>query len=209
MAKDNVQNTTMALNGIPFDNLIASPLNACVNAQAQAAYTTMKFINDVGLETKTVDGNEVKDAVYVYFTYNQGGQSVQISVPLLTIVPIPYIAIETVDINFTLTVNGIETSSNEDNDSEIENENSSDYKRSGIFKKEVHQLRTSVSTKRDSKSTQDSQFSIEATMDVKVHAKSDSMPAGMAKVLEIFNNSIDIKRLQGAPNPIEVPNIEE
>ncbi|MBQ2481826.1 MAG: DUF2589 domain-containing protein, partial [Treponema sp.] len=36
----------------------------------------------------------------VAFSFNRGGRMVQLNVPLLTIVPIPYIAINTIDINF-------------------------------------------------------------------------------------------------------------
>ena len=52
------------------------------------------------------------------------------------------------------------------------------------------EMKGSISTKRDSKSTRDSNYSIEATIDVNVTAHSESMPAGMAKVLEMLNQAI-------------------
>ena len=38
--------TIRTLQGLPFDNLIGGPLNACILAQAQAAQTTVNFIQE-------------------------------------------------------------------------------------------------------------------------------------------------------------------
>ena len=43
-----------ALSSIPFENIIAGPLEACIRAQKQAAETTVDFIQSVGLEEKIV-----------------------------------------------------------------------------------------------------------------------------------------------------------
>ena len=52
---------TNALQAIPFGQIIGGPLSACVDAQREAALTTVNFINEIGLTDK--DGN--KEAVYV------------------------------------------------------------------------------------------------------------------------------------------------
>ena len=182
-----------ALQGIPFGNLIGGPLNACVEAQAEAAMSTVNFIQSVGLNT-TVDenGNEKNDVIYVYFEFIQNGRHVIISVPLLTIVPIPYIAINTIDISFKATVSGVESESKTDEYSRESTTNTSGKRTTGIFKRKTTTFNTAISTKRDSKSTQDSSYSIEATIDVNVHASQDSMPAGMAKVLELLGAAMDL-----------------
>lgn len=178
-----------ALQGLPFDNLIGGPLNACIRAQAEAAQTTVNFIQEVGLN-QNEDGT--KEAVYVYFTFVQNGRKVIISVPLLTIIPIPYIAINSVDINFKATVNGVESDS-------FTSENSTSYTRDYSKTtnkwwghKRTTNLKTSYSSKHDSKSTRDSSFSVEATIDVAVHAGQESMPAGMAKILEMLGAAMDL-----------------
>jgi len=183
-----------ALNGLPFDNLIGGPLNACVKAQADAAQTTINFIQEIGLNTTTDEnGNEKHEAVYVYFNFIQGGRKAVISVPLLTIVPIPYIAINTIDINFKASVNGVESSSRSNEVSSDENKNVKTNKRvGGILNKKTTSMTTNLSTKKDSKSTQDSSYSIEATIDVAVHASQDSMPAGMSRLLEMLGSAIDL-----------------
>lgn len=178
-----------ALQGLPFDNLIGGPLNACILAQAEAAQTTVNFIQSVGLN-ELEDGT--KEAIYVYFNFVQNGRKVTISVPLLTILPIPYIAINSIDINFKATVNGLESISDS---SEYSSEYKRDYSKNtkkGWIRKRTTSLKTSYSSKHDSKSTRDSSFSIEATIDVAVHAGQESMPAGMAKILEMLGAAMDL-----------------
>ena len=100
--------TISALQGLPFDNLIGGPLNVCISAQADAAQSTINFIDQVGMNE---DENGNKEVVYVYFSFIQNGRKTILSVPLLTIVPIPYICINTIDINFKASVSGVESSS--------------------------------------------------------------------------------------------------
>lgn len=183
------------LQGIPFKNLIGGPLSACIQAQNDAAMTSINFINNVCLNVDKETGE--KSAIYVSFSFIQNGRKVVINVPLIAIVPIPYIAINSIDINFKATVNGVECESNEDTYSEEykRDTNTKSQKRRGLFlnknKKET-KINTSFSTKRDSKSTQDSKFSVEATIDVAVHAGQESMPAGMAKILEMLGAAMDL-----------------
>ena len=88
----------IALQAIPFGSMIGGPLKACIEAQAMAAQTSWQFIQEVGLNTNPETGK--KEAVNVSFQFMQNGRMVQLNVPLLTIVPIPYIAIHDIDINF-------------------------------------------------------------------------------------------------------------
>jgi hypothetical protein len=189
-----------ALQSLPFGNLIGGPLSACIDAQADAAQSSIGFIRDVGLQTPLdVKGNPVPDAdgvvrqeaVYVYFQFIQNGRKVIISVPLLTIIPIPYIAISTVDINFKATVTGMDKETYEDDYSWERKRNVSATGKVGKDKVKTT-LNTSISTKKDSKATQESSYSIEATIDVNVHASQDSMPAGMAKILELLGSAMDL-----------------
>jgi len=186
------EKSIQAMQGLPFDNLIGGPLNACVRAQADAAQTTLHFIEEVGLNhIKNEDGTESKEAVYVHFTFVQAGRKAIMSVPLLTIVPIPYICINTIDINFKATITGVESSSYT-NELSTESSYEKTTKQKKWWSGKTTNMKTSISSKRDSKSTRDSSFSIESTIDVAVHASQDSMPAGMAKVLEMLGSAMDL-----------------
>lgn len=178
------------LQGLPFDNLIGGPLNACIQAQNDAAMTSINFINNVCLNEDKETGE--KSAIYVSFSFIQNGRKVVINVPMIAIVPIPYIAINSVDISFKATVNGVES---ESSSTETEYESKGTKKstrKTGWFRKKTTTINSTFSTKRDSKSTQDSKFSVEATIDVAVHAGQESMPAGMAKILEMLGAAMDL-----------------
>ena len=186
-----------ALSAIPFGNIIGGPLTACIDAQALAAQTTWQFIQNVGLNTDPKTGE--KKAVTVAFQFMRDGKMAQLNVPLLTIVPIPYIAIQTIDISFKANISASSSSSSMESKSEDVSAgiNGSASLNLGLFKVNAG-FNASYSSKKDSKATQDSQYSVEYTMDVAVHAGQDGMPAGLAKVLEILGNSLNVSDPGGA-----------
>lgn len=190
------QVATSALQAIPFGSIIGGPLKACIEAQAMAAQTSWQFIQEVGLNTDPKTGQ--KEAVNVSFQFMQNGRMVQLNVPLLTIVPIPYIAIRDVDINFKANISASSSSV-----SEQSNSSSADVGveaslggRIGPFRVNA-KMNASYSSKKDSKATQESKYSVEYTMDVAVKAGQDSMPAGLAKVLELLGSSLDVSDPEG------------
>jgi hypothetical protein len=73
----------------------SGPLNAVVNAQAQAAMSTVNFIRSIGFDrnNKTINVN------FAYQSINASTGLVTkhtLSVPVLTILPIPYLRVSTV-----------------------------------------------------------------------------------------------------------------
>lgn len=187
---------TSAMQAIPFNSMIGGPLKACIEAQAMAAQTSWEFIQNVGLNTDPKTGE--KKAVNVSFSFNQGGRMVQLNVPLLTIVPIPYIAIHTIDINFKANINASSSSVKEDTSSQSTNLDGTakGTLNLGIFKLSA-ELKANYSSKKDSKATEESKYSVESTIDVNVKAGQESMPAGLAKVLELLGNSLDVTDAKG------------
>ncbi len=71
---------------------VAGPLIAVINAQAASALTTVKFINEVGFDAD-------RNSISVSFNYNTTNatsgdiQENSMSVPILTILPIPFIRV--------------------------------------------------------------------------------------------------------------------
>lgn len=190
------QVATSALQAIPFGSMIGGPLNACIEAQAMAAQTSWQFIQEVGLNTNPDTGQ--KEAVNVSFQFVQNGRVVQLNVPLLTIVPIPYIAIHDIDINFKANISASSSSVSEQSSSsalDVGAEASIGAKW-GPFHMDA-KMNASYSSKKDSKATQESKYSVEYTMDVAVKAGQDSMPAGLAKVLELLGNTLDVSDPDG------------
>ena len=184
-----------AMQAIPFSSMIGGPLNACIEAQAMAARTSWEFIKEVGLNT---DEKGQKSAIMVAFSFNRGGRMVQLNVPLLTIVPIPYIAINTIDINFKASISASSSTASESSEhTEAGGEVNAKAKLNlGLFSLQAN-LKANYSSKKDSKATAESKYSVESTIDVAVKAGQESMPAGMAKVLELLGTALDVVDAKG------------
>ncbi len=190
------QVATSALQAIPFGSIIGGPLKACIEAQAMAAKTSWQFIQEVGLNTNPETGE--REAINVSFQFLQNGRMAQLNVPLLTIVPIPYIAIQNIDINFKANISASSSSVTETSSSENIDAGGEAHAKIGWGPFSVEaSMRANYSSKKDSRATQDSKYSVEYTMDVGVRAGQDSMPAGLAKVLELLGNSLDVSDPDG------------
>lgn len=169
------------LEALPFSSLIGGPLNAAIEAQGQAAKSSVEFIKAIGFDK---DG-KVQD---VKFTAKKGDVESQITVPLLTIVPIPFIRIDDMTIDFKANV----TSSTESEDKTTESSEKKAKIEAGasyLFFKAS--LEASISSKKDSESTKNSKYSVETTIDIHVHAVQDELPAGLAKMLNILTDTIE------------------
>ena len=186
------------LQAMPFGEMIGGPLSACVEAQEHAALTTVNFIRNVGF-AKDEKGKTTDEVINVTFMYKRENKMVELTVPLLTIVPIPFIAIDTVNINFKANMKSFqrETGRQSESEKDYKNEYSKSTSKSGKLgwlsvgtNKSYSSASATVSTKKDSTATQTSQYSVEATIDINVQAHQESMPAGMAKVLEMLNQAI-------------------
>lgn len=190
------QVATSALQAIPFGSIIGGPLKACIEAQAMAAQTSWQFIQEVGLMTNPTTGE--KEAVNVSFQFMQNGRMSQLNVPLLTIVPIPYIAIQNIDLNFKANISASSSSVSETSSSQTVDAGANVSAKLGWGPFSVQaDMKANYSSKKDSKATQSSQYSVEYTMDVAVKAGQDSMPAGLAKVLELLGSALDVSDPEG------------
>ncbi len=151
-----------ALNSIPFGNIIGGPLAACVRAQAEAAQTTIDFIRGFTMTNSELDPEGV-EPITVTFTFIMNGEKIRMTVPLMTIVPIPYMHIDYIDLNFTADITACD-------DGKIE----AKYATEGYTRTEDDEQSVSVESK----------------MGINVRASTSSMPSGMAKMLEFFTNNL-------------------
>ena len=169
-----VQTANAALQSIPFGNLIGAPLEACVNAQAQAAKTTYDYISEVGFNVKSEYEWEART---VSFSFMMEGVMKQITVPLLTILPLPYLQIDTVDISFTADVS-------------VNSEG---------------KMMAKVSNATDSEAVKQSSLNFQSQIGIDIKASSaGNMPVGIAKLLDILGNScIEVVEVEEEKEEVE------
>ncbi len=188
------------LREIPFGYLIGAPLKAAIEAQALAAKTTVDFIQKVGFleddndigsmfnDLKT-DGNagKVRNVTFQYTKLDEDGvvKDAKLTVPILSIVPIPFIRLDTIDIDFVAKLQDVITSSTK-----------TDFKygvdAKAKFKSWWSPVSMEVRTSMTYQSSRDdsSRFVREYTMNIKVHAVQEDMPAGLERMLDILEQTI-------------------
>lgn len=174
-------NFTRELNNINFAKMIGGPLQAAIEAQTASAMATIDFINQIGFKGEGAD----RELVMVDFDHKEvnvaeDGTPVEterkLRVPLLAMLPIPSIRIETVDIDFNVKLNSVETS-NVSNKIGVNAE----------VKAGWGPVNIKVSASYQRKSSTGVEVKKEYALNVKVKATQDEMPAGLEKILNIIS----------------------
>jgi hypothetical protein len=203
------------LSSIDFESMIGGPLVAVINAQAQAAVSTVNFIKEVGFkkpssEEEAGGDTSTEEPIYVTFKYPKElspyepatpgdptatppvpptdavpavYETQELQVPILTILPIPYIRIDLTTIDFNAKINSVQYRKT---DSRLKVDASLEAKAGWLWGSA--KLKVSTSYQR---STQQGN-TVNRTYSLAIHVKAvqDEMPAGMEKMLTILEGAI-------------------
>jgi hypothetical protein len=209
------------LASIDFESMLGGPLVAVINAQAQAAISTVNFIKEVGFKKpaqQQVAGADstTEDPIYVSFKYpkelspyqpavpaDPGDpaavpprpatpavpavpavyETQELQVPILTMLPIPYIRIDLTTIDFNAKINSVEYRKTD-----------TQFKIDAALEAQAGWLwgsaKLKVSTSYQSTTSQGNTVERTYTMAVHIQAVQDEMPAGMEKLLGILEGAI-------------------
>lgn len=187
------------LGSIPYEAVIGGPLNAAVEANAQASQVATQFISDVGFVTDEVEGTT--EPVMVTFSYektvvddegNESTESFDLSVPLLLMLHVPYFEVEEVTIDFNVRLNSVQTfaaSSKFNIDSSASGSVGFLFGRAKFSVNTSYQRQTSRGEK------------VERTYEQKVHVRAGSIeaPEGVKKLLGVLEEVITEEPQAGAP----------
>ncbi len=155
-----------ALGELQFSHIIGNPLSACVNAQKEAAQATLEYISEVVFR-KNDDGSGSLEPVMLTFYYESSGVVNKLVVPLLCIIPVPYLQIEKVDLQFQASVTESSMNNNK------------------------LQLKAKYTTEDNSATATSSKTYLNRQcIDINLRVASADMPTGFARVIEIFNNQL-------------------
>ena len=189
------------ISSISLGSIIGGALSAIIEAQSQAAHTTVNFINEVGFEGKQGE----RKPVYVDFQYEKvivpkketeqqetqaqeeaQKQITSLKVPLLTMVPIPYIRVDDATIDFNVKINSVqETKTSSDLTYGGKTEAHAGY--NGFRFKTGIKLSASISNQR--KSNTSDTVTRDYSLNIHVHAKQDDMPAGVEHLLDLISDA--------------------
>jgi hypothetical protein len=191
--------------GLPMGELIGAPLMAACDAQVRLASATADFIKTVGfLPPKADDAGGVGEVRNVQFSFDRSqegavpdangvvpSERVNINVPLLSVVKIPTLSIERVDVTFDMEVKESSAESSKEN-SEASMEGEAEYN-AGFFKVKV-KVSGSVSSARENTRSSDQS----AKYHVQVLATDKGMPEGLARVLDIMQQAVSPRQIKKA-----------
>lgn len=208
------------LSSIDFESMLGGPLVAVINAQAQAAMTTVNFIKEVGFkkpgEEAAGGDTSTQEPIYVTFKYPKELSPYQLAVPadpgdpnaipprparpaqpavpavyetqklqvpILTMLPIPFIRIDLTTIDFNAKINSVEYRKTDTN---LKIDAALEAKAGWLFGSAKLKVSTSFQRTTQQGNTVDRTYS----MAVHIKAVQDEMPAGMEKVLGILESAI-------------------
>lgn len=185
-----VDNQESLLQELDFNRILGAPLSACVNAQEEAAQATLQYLNEV-VFTQAGDDDSSLEPVTVSFYFESAGQVHLIVMPLLLIVPVPYLQIDRVDLTFQATV----TESRMNHDT-----------RKLSLKAKYSAPGDSAEVSKETKA----EYMNKRCIDINLSVTSADMPMGISKLLEIFNNQLvevkpDEPEVLPEPTPAEKP----
>jgi len=117
MANTPEQHDTQAISkrlAVPLGSLMSGPLQAIIQAQAQAAQTTVEFIEQIGFEGATEnDLGSLRTITFHYTRLDAKGtlQKQQVEIPLLSLVNIPNIEVKDAQMEYAIKVASVESQS--------------------------------------------------------------------------------------------------
>ena len=148
------------ISSISLGSIIGGALSAIVEAQSQAAHTTVNFINEVGFEGKQGE----RKPVYIDF----------------------HIRVDDATIDFNVKINSVqETKTSSDLNYGGKTEAFANY--NGFRFKTGIKLSASISNQKKS-STSDT-VKRDYSLNIHVHAKQDDMPAGVEHLLDLLSDA--------------------
>ena len=170
--------------GLSMSSLIGGPLKAACDAQMELAKSTAEFISQMGF-----DENNKCRTVEVAFKRpglkengNVEAEQMKLEVPLLSIVPIPNLQIDEVNVLFEMEIH-----------EEVKGEEKSIASVTGIdspfgLKVNISGNVSSITNNMDSDNS--------AKYHVQVRATQGEMPEGLSRVLDILNTAINPTSIQ-------------
>lgn len=176
-----------------LQQLIAGPLIATIEADAISAQKYLDYLMRVAFESYNPSTGETGKLRMLTFTYSEqdvnGPHRRTVSIPLLTLVPLPLLHVEEADFDFDIKILDALSESVEEQFSLEEGKSVTNRPETGGFK-----MRASLAPKQgEAKHSGDLQQSLSANMKVKVKMRPADMPAGLSNLLHLTANNVQVE----------------
>jgi hypothetical protein len=197
---DPNQKVSGILSSLPLDTLIGAPLMAASTAQVQLSNATCDFVKQMGFD----ENGNVKMISMGLTEIDASGvkQDLSMNVPLITMLNVPSLAIQTVSVDFTIEVDAMseqKTNSSNEKTSAFGVSVSAGYKGWGVNVKATTNYNTTA--RLSSSSANNDKLNTKAKYVVHLEAQ-DKQPVGLSKLLDrLTNNDKLVPKTTVQPTP--------
>lgn len=188
-------------SGLDMVSLIGGPLKAACDAQTMLAASTTRFIENVGMDAPDASGKrKIRTTSFTFTraTVNeetgvQEKEEVEMNVPLLSIINVPSLQVDDVDVKFDMEVKSAVSS-----ESKSAKEGSIDAEAGlaiGPFHMDV-KIKGSISSQQSNTRSSDNS----AKYHVEVHASQAKEPEGLARMIDMLATActpVSVKKAEG------------
>ncbi len=176
-----------------LQQLIAGPLIATIEADALSAQKYLDYLMHIAFESYDPVTGKTGKLRTMTFTYNEqdlgGVQKKSISIPMLTLVPLPLLQVKEADFDFDIKILDALSESVEEKFSIEDGKSVSEQPGAGSFK-----MRASLAPQQSTAQHKgDLQQSLAANMKVKVKMRQADMPAGLSNLLHLTANNLQME----------------
>lgn len=176
-------------------DLISGPLVATIDADSISSRRYLNYLLDLTFESydrKTGKAGKLRTLDFTYQTQDVGGQRTQrISIPLLTLVPLPLLQVKEADFDFDIQ---IVDALSADRDAAFSLRNGSAPE--GDEGSEGVKLRVSMAqASREGRASEKASRSLTANMKVKVKMQQADMPGGLSNLLHLTTSNVQSEAL--------------
>lgn len=179
--KDVLKESFSALESLSFKDLIGQPIKAAIEAQAEAAKSTLDFVNQLCVSSD--DGSQ-KVAV-VSFEFFKNGKKARINLPLLSLVNIPSLEIKSMTYKFTAKIDSHSSLIVSHGDSPVKSTSGSvgngDKKADAAKGQEKKTDEKKADEKKGDDTAKSTEAKTEAKPETKTEAKATDLLSGVAK----------------------------
>lgn len=186
--QNNVSRTSSQV--LELQHLIAAPLVATIEADAMSAQKYMDYLVKIAFEGYDAATGSLGKLRMLTFSYNEqdaNGRTYkrEVSVPLLTLLPLPLLHVEEADFDFDIKIIDALTEKAEETFSYEKGTTEKSDKPMGM------KMRATLAP-RSGKHEGELQQSLAANMKVKVKMRQSDMPAGLSNLLHIAANNMNV-----------------
>ena len=193
---DNKQTNIISSQVMDLKELISGPLLATIDADSISSRHYLDYLFELAFESYDRKTGAVGEMRYLTFTYNSqdvnGVRKQKVSIPLLTLVPLPLLQVKEADFDFDIQ---IVDAVSEDKHATFSFKSNEDAEEANVFEDTGTRLRVSLVPDTGVKSESNMSHRHNATMKVAVKMRQADMPGGLINLLGLTANNFSSEEI--------------